>query len=127
MGAPHEYGQGVSESLACGGPPPGLGLSLRGAAAATAARTSCSGCPCHTDWEDGGAEEPQVGFGAPAAAVLVGAESLRLPVNAVDVRVIDRAMEGGLEGGHANWVHVLAQGHPDGLGDEGIIQDGVKV
>ena len=127
MGAPHEYGQGVSELLARGGPPPGLGLSLRGAAAATAARTSCGGCPCHVDWEDGGAGEPQVSFGAPAAAVLVGAESLRLPVNAADVRVIDRATEGGLEGGRADRVRVLARGHLDGLGDEGIIQDGVKV
>jgi hypothetical protein len=96
MGAPHAYGQGVSELLARGGPPPGLGLSLQGAAAATAASTSCGGCPCHADWEEEGAGEPQVGFRAPAAAVLVGAESLRLPVNAADVRVVDHAAEGGV-------------------------------
>ena len=59
--------------------------------------------------------------------VLVGVESLRLAVYAADMRVVDCAAEGGLEGGRAYRVRVHARGHPDGLGDEGIIPDGVKV
>ena len=48
----------------------------------------------------GRTREPRVGFGAPAAALLVCAESL--PVYPTDVGVVDRAAEGGLERGRAD-------------------------
>jgi len=72
-----------------------------------------------------GAREPRVGFGAPAAAVLVGAESL--PVHAADVGVVDRAAEGGLEGGRLDRIRVFARGRPDGLGDKRTVPNRVEV
>ena len=59
--------------------------------------------------------------------MLVGTESLRLAVYAVDIRAADHAPRRESRGRRAYRVRVLAWGRPDGLGDEGIIPDGVKV
>jgi hypothetical protein len=67
-----------------------------------------------------GAREPRVGFGRPAAAVAVDAQSL--PDDAADVGVVDRAAEGVLEDGRANGARVVGWCQPDGLGDEQLSQ-----
>ena len=60
--------------------------------------------------------EPRVRFGSPTTAVLVGAQSL--PDDPADIRVVDRAAEGGLDGRQGNGTRVVVRGCPDGLGDE---------
>jgi len=72
----------------------------------------------------GRAREPRVDFGAPAAALLVLAESL--PVDATDVGVVDGAAEGGLEGGRADRFGVFGGCQSDALGDERIVPNGVE-
>ena len=73
----------------------------------------------------GRAREPRVGFGSPAAALLVGAESL--PVYPTDVGVVDRAAEGRLEGRRANRSRVFGWCQSDALGDERVVPNGVEV
>ena len=61
----------------------------------------------------------------PPAGNVIGAEAL--PDDTADIRVVDRAAEGGLEVGERNGTGVVLRGQPDGLGDKRIIPNRVEV
>ena len=72
-----------------------------------------------------GTLEPRVGLRPPTTRNVIGSEAL--PDDTADIRVVDRAAEGGLEVGERNGTGVVFRGQPDGLGDKSIIPNRVKV
>ena len=111
-------GQRISESLISGSlPGPTWGFP--------GANTSC-GTHVHRGLERRGPLEPQVSFRPPATRKLIRTETL--PDDTADIRVVDHAAEGRLEGGQLDdKTRVVPQSQLDGLGDESTIQNGVKV
>jgi hypothetical protein len=80
----------------------------------------------HRGLERRGPLEPQVSFRPPATRKLIRTETL--PDDTADIRVVDHAAEGRLEGGQLDdKTRVVPQSQLDGLGDESTIPNGVKV
>ena len=72
-----------------------------------------------------GACKPRVCLSLPAACAATDADAL--PDDAADVRVVDSATQGRLEGGHGERFRVVVRGGPERLGDQRSVPDRVEV